>query len=350
MFAIEQIEESTEKKLANEDISFSLSDLHPPTQQINVTAPGLEVQEQPLVNQEPYFALTEDDLIKMSRDAILQQRIVRNNCFQLQLSLEYHEKKKVIQLRPSPAEFIGSIVELLEDDLNSLQNIKCILLSKLEAVHSVTDGSQVFLPEDNYPREEISTIARLYKDMFQVPQSLAKASQAFTSLLAETTNHVKKQWQKVDMSVDDFREQVEDFKRKRKNIETLLFEDELMLGPFAVEVGTLKKKLIAKLDELTSKLFSVVTKKVMTQSMELESSVDKVLAVVEQKEWKNIEEVDEAKRFVLKIQDKYDQLSAIKREIQNKTDFLDANQSKMSEDQIGAMWQAFAKPQEIMYV
>ena len=51
--------------------------------------------------------------------------------------------------------------------------------------------------------------------------------------------------------------------------------------------------------------------------------MDEVLKVVEKKEWDNIEEVDWTKKFVIKIQDKFDKLNAIKRDIHLKTDFLD---------------------------
>lgn len=75
-----------------------------------------------------------------------------------------------------------------------------------------------------------------------------------------------------------------------------------------------------------------------------------MLEILGKEKWENIEEVDETRRFVLKIQDKYDMLRQIQRDIQHKTDFLDANQSKMTEEQIASMWQSFAKPQEIMLV
>ena len=43
----------------------------------------------------------------------------------------------------------------------------------------------------------------------------------------------------------------------------MFFEDELLLGPFAVEVGKLRTKLLKKLDDLTKVLYECVTKKVM---------------------------------------------------------------------------------------
>lgn len=284
----------------------------------------------------------------MSRDAVLQQRIERKNCFQLMISLVF--KKNAIVLHPSPHEFINGIVELLESDLKSLTNIKCILFSKLEAVHSDTDGSQVFLTDDPYPRDQISTIQSLYRAIFQVPISLEKAANAFTSLMTEDGKSFKKQWSKPDLTVADYSNKIEEFNRKRKEIETLLFEDELLLGPFSVEVGKLRSKLLKKLDDLTKVLYDCVNKKVMDQSKELEDCVDEVLEVVNKQEWANIEEVDKTRRFIIKIQDKYDFLNSIKRAIVQKTDFLDANWSRMTEEDIEKMWTAFAKPQEIMYV
>jgi len=73
---------------------------------------------------------------------------------------------------------------------------------------------------------------------------------------------------------------------------------------------------------------------VINQTKQLEDEVDKVLEILGKEKWENIEEVDETRRFVLKIQDKYDMLRQIKRDIQHKTDFLDANQSEMTKEQI----------------
>jgi hypothetical protein len=73
---------------------------------------------------------------------------------------------------------------------------------------------------------------------------------------------------------------------------------------------------------------------VINQTKQLEDEVDKVLEILGKEKWENIEEVDETRRFVLKIQDKYDMLRQIQRDIQHKTDFLDANQSKMTNEQI----------------
>jgi len=129
-----------------------------------------------------------------------------------------------------------------------------------------------------------------------------------------------------------------------------MFEDNLMMGPFVVEVGKLRNKLLRKLDELQETLFECLTAKVMEQSKQLEKEVDKILEVVQKQHFENIEEVDQTRKFVLKIQDKFDMLRVIVRDINKKTDFLDANQSRMSEDQIRTMWESFAKPADILYV
>jgi len=38
----------------------------------------------------------------------------------------------------------------------------------------------------------------------------------------------------------------------------LLFEDELLLGPFIIEVGKLRRKLLHQLDSLQEELFKTV--------------------------------------------------------------------------------------------
>lgn len=97
------------------------------------------------------------------------------------------------------------------------------------------------------------------------------------------------------------------------------------MGPFIVEVGKLRVKLLKKLDELQQILFEAVKSKVMDQSAQLEDEVKAILAVVEKQSFENIEEVDATKKFVAKISDKFDMLRAIIRDINNKTNFLDAN-------------------------
>ena len=71
-FAIEQIELSTGKSM-----------LPPKAQSANETA-------------ESATGIGRDDLVKMSRDAVMQTRIVAAECFQLDITLKYSKDKMVL--------------------------------------------------------------------------------------------------------------------------------------------------------------------------------------------------------------------------------------------------------------
>ena len=88
----------------------------------------------------------------------------------------------------------------------------------------------------------------------------------------------------------------------------------------------------------------------MDQSKQLEDEVDSILKIVAKESFDNIEEVDSTKKFVNKLSDKSDMLRNIIRDINSKTNFLDANQSQLNEEQNDQMWKSFAKPGEIELV
>jgi hypothetical protein len=59
-----------------------------------------------------------------------------------------------------------------------------------------------------------------------------------------------------------YQELLLNYKRQRSDIEEIFFEEKLLLGPFIVEVGKLRKKLIKRLDELQQILGECIKKKV----------------------------------------------------------------------------------------
>ena len=97
---------------------------------------------------------------------------------------------------------------------------------------------------------QIEYITYLYKQLFQIPQSLAKIVSNYNWILLEDSKKFKKKQKSEETTMESVEEQLAAFKRQRKEIETLMFEDNLQLGPFIVEVGKLRVRLLKKLDEL----------------------------------------------------------------------------------------------------
>jgi len=54
--------------------------------------------------------------------------------------------------------------------------------------------------------------------LFQVPQSLAKVASVYSYILTDEIKSIKKKWKSSDMTVQNFHDFLEDFKRQRKEI------------------------------------------------------------------------------------------------------------------------------------
>jgi len=150
--ALKEVEESSGKTIKNEELDFSLSDLRS-APHINLNGLNINESDYIALNETHELIFSDTDLINMSHDSVLQTRITRANCFQLKASLVFNKERKEIQIKPSPTDWVNHIASQLEDGLKNLSCINCLLYLKLGRVHSNSNGSQVFLPDDPYPKQ-----------------------------------------------------------------------------------------------------------------------------------------------------------------------------------------------------
>ena len=84
--------------------------------------------------------------------------------------------------------------------------------------------------------------------MFSVPEALLTAVQQFDHILQTDLSEFRKQYKHNDYSIETYDELKSKHQETISKIETLLFEDTLLLGPFVVHVGKLKTRILKKIN------------------------------------------------------------------------------------------------------
>lgn len=157
-----------------------------------------------------------------------------------------------------------------------------------------------------------------------------------------------KRKQKSDsITVEEYSSVLEDYKRKRDEIDELFFEDALYIGPIVVRVGDLKQRLKDKISRLNEVLLQQIKKKVDGSKQQIHDEVDNVLKIIRKTNYKNIEEVTETKKFIKNLQDKRLEIDRLIAGVTGKVQVLDNNFFQLTEQENISIWEAFARPMEI---
>ena len=80
--------------------------------------------------------LDKQDILGLSRDAVMQTRFRDKNCFQFDITLEFDKDKKEIKANPMAEDWINAIPQHFEASLKNLTEVKCFLHERLGRIHS----------------------------------------------------------------------------------------------------------------------------------------------------------------------------------------------------------------------
>lgn len=189
--------------------------------------------------------LEKEDILSLSRDAVMQTHFARNQCFQFEITLEYDKHKKEIKASPMAEDWFNDIPKHFETALEELKDEQCFLLERYGKIHSHS-GHVVFQSDsdsqqEQYPQCEINRIKFLLQRLFKVLESLLLCSKEYTEILSVTEKKLKGNSTAAEFTVEDYQKILQENKRKGEEIEELFFEDRLLLGPIVVNVEKLKK-------------------------------------------------------------------------------------------------------------
>ena len=321
--------------------------------------PLIDTEAKDYINYEeeddPEKKLNKDDVIHMTRDAVMQTRFRQTQCFQFDITLEFDKDKKEIKANPHAEDWINAIPEHFETSLTSLTEVKCFLHDRLGRINP-SCGHVVFQTETDYPEEyperEVLHITFLLQRLFKVLEALLESSNLYSHILKENIKDFAKKLKESDLTVDDYQKHLQNNKQLEKEIDELFFEDSLQIGPIVARVGDLKKRLKKKLQELNKVLLEEIKKKVDESKQQIADEVDGILKIVckPKKSYIDIEEVTETKAFIKKLPDKMLDIQRLIKGVNDKVDVLDENNFELTEQEIVSMWEAFARPMEVQEV
>lgn len=210
-FAMKQIEESTGKPMISME---------------NAEVPISEIK------------FDKDDVMRMSRDAVMQTRFETQQCFQFDITLEYNRDEKEIIANPHAEDWINAIPAHFEGALKGLTNLECFLQDhdKLGKIHP-NCGHVVFSTDPNYPEEyperEVLHITFLLQRLFKVLEAVLAASNEYSHILAKDFSRKLKS---SDLEVHEYQKLLQENKRKEEEIDELFFENTLCLGALVIRV------------------------------------------------------------------------------------------------------------------
>lgn len=255
----------------------------------------------------------------------------------------------MIKANPHAEDWINAIPQHFEQSLRSLASVKCFLHEKLGMIHSSGVGHVLFQTDDDesredYPEQQIENITQLLQRLFKVLESLLECANEYSHILEVDLKEFKKRQQSDTITVEQYSNELEGFKRKRDEIDELLFEDALQLGPFVVRVGDLKQRLQDKIQKLNEILLLQIKKKVEESKQQIIKEVSGVLDIIRKTNYKNIEEVTETKKFIKKLQDKRLEIDRLIKGVTDKIDVLDANFFSLTPEENMSIWDAFSQP------
>ena len=294
--------------------------------------------------------LDKQDILGLSRDAVMQTRFRDKNCFQFDITLEYDKDKKEIKANPMAEDWINAIPQHFEASLKNLTEVKCFLHERLGRIHP--DVGHVIFQTDSafaeeYPEREVLHITFLLQRLFKVLDSLLASSNEYSLILSERADKFQKKLSSTDFTVEDYQQILQENKRKEEEIEELFFEDTLLLGPMVIRVGKLKKQLNKKLAEQHNMLLGLIKKKVEQSKTQIEEEVDKVMEQVTREKYDNIEEVTEARAFIKKLPDKEIAINRIITSVKAQLNVLEENLFQLKDSEVEDMYRSFARPVEI---
>ena len=148
----------------------------------------------------------------------------------------------------------------------------------------------------------------------------------YAHIMNEDIKKFKKLHQANDYPIETYKDLLDSHVRAKKEVEELFFEDTLLLGPFVIRVKDLRDSLLKKISDLDQVLFTQIKRKIVASTHQIESTVEDVLKVIRNENFKNIEQVTETREFVKNLKDKqHQEIAALRKDVREKIDLLERN-------------------------
>lgn len=121
----------------------------------------------------PFSELSLEDLMTLSRSAVLECRMQRNCFFQIKAKLKIVDKE--IHIDPPISQWTPTLVEYINGFLESAQDLPCFSVDNTIAppVHPER-CSKIFLDTETVAAEETEKLGRLFDTIMNLPRGLLK--------------------------------------------------------------------------------------------------------------------------------------------------------------------------------
>ena len=252
------------------------------------------------------------------------------------MTLKFNKNRGEIELSPSPSEIRDAKVQLITDLIARLSEVPSLFLhetsyargSPSERFSKVFPDCQAYFEKREIafveghlqnilkiPLKVIAIVGDIINSMSESPEILAAPTAAYAA------------WLKPQ-GIDVYARELANIQSAREQIEKLLFEDQLMLGPVVLNCKTLKERLLKKIKDFNQAIFVRVKKRMTEKSKEIYAEVSRLCEMLQKEKFKDIEELNETKQMTKELPNDMQGLKRTLDDINEHMALLESNQCR----------------------
>ena len=252
------------------------------------------------------------------------------------MTLRFNRTARGIELSPSPSEIVGAFIQLITDLILRLSEVPSLFLTETGNARGTPSErfSKVFPDCQAYfEKEEIAFVEGHLQNILKIPGKVIAIvsdiingmSESPEILAADTKDYAN--WLK-SQDINVYARELANIDSARGQIEELLFEDHLMLGPVVLNCRTLRERLLKKIKDLNQQIFIRVKKQMAKKSKEIYAEVHDICEMLQKDKFKDIEELTETKTATKELPNNMQGLKATLDEINEHMALLESNQCR----------------------
>lgn len=289
-----------------------------------------------------------EEIEVVAHDAILERRVT-DELFMLEMTLVYSRAGEEVLLQPSPEELTTELVGLAQDVADSLAGLPCLHTPETGyARESVPVGRSKVFPdcEADLVDKAIEALRRRILAVLKVPSAVVFQLNRHSSILSVDIRKYR-EWLKEDaVGLPEYTTELERLAKAQQEVERLLFEPSLKLGPIVLHCSTLKNQILAKITDMNNQLFTRIKKAMIKTSKSIETEVEAIRRVLSNEKIRDVEQLTDVKDFVKRLPEARLKIRAIIKEVNGQMALLEKYQHELTKEEEKRIARSEANPDD----
>ena len=276
-----------------------------------------------------------EEIAVVTHDAILERRVT-NELFMLEMTLVYSRAGEEVLLQPSPEELTTELVGLAQDVADCLSGIPCLHTPETGySRESEPVGRSKVFPdcEADLVGRAVEALRTRTLAVLQLPSAVVFQLNRHSKILSVDIRKYR-EWLKEDaVGLPEYTAELERLAKAQREVEQLLFEPSLKLGPIVLHCSTLKDQILAKITEMNNQLFTRIKKSMIKTSKSIETEVEAIRDVLSNEKIRDIEQLTQIKDYVKRLPEARLKIRAIIKEVNGQMALLEKYEHELTKEE-----------------